>query len=67
MAEDNLNLALTYEKTKRIDDSKQHFSAYLRYEPRGRWADFARKRLNLDPRPRRRRGGKVTPFRRARN
>lgn len=63
MAEAHLNLAQAYEKANERDESKRHFSAYLRYEPQGRWSDFARKRLKLDPRPRPRRGGKVTPFR----
>lgn len=64
MAEAHLNLALAYEKARRNEDSKRHFSAYLRYEPQGQWAEFARKRLD-DPRRRRRHGSKVTPFRRA--
>ena len=65
MAEAHLNLALVYEKLKRTAESKRHFSAYLRYEPQGRWADFARARLGANGR--RRSGTKVTPFRRGRN
>jgi tetratricopeptide (TPR) repeat protein len=63
MAEAHLNLALAYEKADKKAESKRHFSAYLRHEPQGRWAEFARKRLDPDARQRRRRG-KVTPFRR---
>ncbi len=66
MAEAHLNLALVYEKQNRKDDSRSHFSAYLRYDPNGRWADFARARLGSSGRPRRR-AAKVTPFRRAHN
>src|SRR5947209_5511502 len=66
MAEAHLNLALVYEKLNRKDESKRHFSAYLRYDPQGRWAEFARGRLNSNGRARRR-TAKVTPFRRARN
>ncbi|HZP32150.1 MAG TPA: tetratricopeptide repeat protein [Candidatus Acidoferrales bacterium] len=65
MAEAHLNLALAYEKSNYKIESKRHFSAYLRYEPQGDWAEFARKRLHPDSGARRRRAGKVTPFRRA--
>jgi tetratricopeptide (TPR) repeat protein len=66
MAEAHLNLALVYEKQNRKDESRRHLSAYLRYDPNGRWADFARARLRPSGRPRRR-AAKVTPFRRAPN
>jgi Flp pilus assembly protein TadD len=66
MAEAHLNLALVYEKQNRKDESRSHFSAYLRYDPNGRWVDFARARLGSSGRPRRR-AAKVTPFRRAHN
>ena len=66
MAEAHLNLALVYEKQNRKDESRRHLSAYLRYDPNGRWADFARARLGPIGRPRRR-AAKVTPFRRAPN
>jgi Flp pilus assembly protein TadD len=66
MAEAHLNLALVYEKQKRKDESRSHFSAYLRYDPNGRWVDFARARLGSSGRLRRR-AAKVTPFRRAHN
>jgi tetratricopeptide (TPR) repeat protein len=64
MAQAHLNLALAYEKADEKAESKRHFSAYLRHEPLGLWAEFARKRLEADPRERRR-SSKVTPFRRA--
>jgi tetratricopeptide (TPR) repeat protein len=65
MAEAHLNLALVYEKINRKAESKQHLGAYLRYDPHGRWADFARARLGSNGR-RRRTIAKVTPFRRVR-
>ena len=63
MADAHLNLALVYEKLNRKSESKRHYSAYLRYDPQGRWTDFARSRLNSNDRTRRH-IGKVTPFRR---
>jgi tetratricopeptide (TPR) repeat protein len=65
MAQAHLNLALAYEKADEKAKSKRHFSAYLRHEPLGLWAEFARKRLEADA-GERRRSSKVTPFRRAR-
>jgi len=72
MAEAHLNLALVYEKIHRKAESKRYLSAYLRYDPQGRWADFARERLGADGRMRRSvakvaKVAKVTPFRRAHN
>jgi tetratricopeptide (TPR) repeat protein len=64
MAEAHLNLALAYEKIRRKAESMQHLSTYLRYEPEGRWADFARQRLGTKRRAKAR-ATKVTPFRRA--
>lgn len=66
MAEAHLNLALVYEKLHRKSDGSRHLSAYLRYDPNGRWAEFARGRLKPNGRTRRR-TAKVTPFRRAPN
>ncbi len=66
MAEAHLNLALVYEKLRRKADSSRHLAAYLRYDPHGRWADFARGRLASNGRARRR-TAKVTPFRPARH
>lgn len=62
MAEAHLNLALVYEKVNRKGESKRHFAAYVRYDPHGRWVEFARSRLGSNGR-RRRGNGKVTPFR----
>jgi tetratricopeptide (TPR) repeat protein len=67
MAEAHLNLALVCEKRDRKEESRRHFSAYLRYDPNGRWVEFVRARLGANGRPPRRRAAKVTPFRRARN
>ena len=63
MADAHLNLALAYEKAGRNTESLAHLSRYLRYQPLGTWATYARKRLERSS------GGtrtvaKVTPFRR---
>jgi tetratricopeptide (TPR) repeat protein len=62
MADAHLNLALAYEKTGARADALNHFSLYLRFEPQGPWADFARTRIRAD-RHSSGGGGKVTPFR----
>jgi len=64
MADAHLNLALAYEKSGLAADSLQHLSLYLRYEPRGPWADFARKRIRESRSTPSERSSKVTPFRR---
>jgi hypothetical protein len=64
MAEAHLNLALVYEKLRQKAESMRHLSNYLRFEPEGRWADFARQRLGSKRRTRTH-TSKVTPFRRA--
>jgi tetratricopeptide (TPR) repeat protein len=64
MADAHLNLALACEKTGAKTDALNHFSLYLRYEPTGPWADFARTRVRSG-RQSSGGGGKVTPFRRA--
>ena len=64
MADAHLNLALAYEKSQRLQESLQHLSHYLRYEPQGPWADFARMRLRES---RGEDASKVTPFRKIRN
>jgi tetratricopeptide (TPR) repeat protein len=64
MADAHLNLALAYEKSQRLPESLQHLSLYLRYEPQGPWADFARMRLRES---RGEDSKKVTPFRKIRN
>jgi tetratricopeptide (TPR) repeat protein len=64
MADAHLNLALAYEKTGRKTDALRHLGLYLRFEPNGLWAEYARTRLNtIQRRPP---AGKVTPFRRTR-
>ena len=64
MGDAHLNLSLAYDKTGRKVDALRHLSLYLRYEPQGPWAEYARKRLNTSPN--RGSSGKVTPFRRER-
>ena len=67
LPEAHLNLALAYEKGGQIQNSVRHLSFYIRYEPNGPWAEFARSRI-----ARHRAGhpssptGKLTPFRRKR-
>jgi tetratricopeptide (TPR) repeat protein len=65
MADAHLNLALAYEKVGRKHESTRHLSFYLRYDPNGQWADFARTRL-ASRRPPGDDSGKLTPFRRIR-
>ena len=61
MADAHLNLALAYERTGALSGAIGHFSLYLRFEPQGPWAEFARARIRAGLRespP-----GKVTPIR----
>jgi len=65
LADAHLNLALAYEKKGHPQNAFQHLSLYLRYEPNGPWAEFARARIAryrtpTSPAP----SGKLTPFRR---
>lgn len=65
LADGHLNLALAYEKKGQIQNALRHLSLYVRYEPNGPWAEFARSRIakHRPPNP----GspsGKLTPFRR---
>ena len=62
MADAHLNLALAYEKADRQAEVRRHLSLYLRYDPRGPWADFVKRKMEIS-RPHS--PGKVTPFRRA--
>jgi len=64
LAEAHLNLALAYEKRGQMQDSIRHLTLYLRYDPNGVWAEFARSRLVHLRSPRRPPSGKLTPFRR---
>jgi DNA-binding transcriptional MerR regulator len=66
LAEAHLNLALAYEKRGQFQDSIRHLTLYLRYDPNGAWAEFARARLAHLRSPRRPPSGKLTPFRRIR-
>ncbi len=65
LADAHLNLALAYEKTGQLHNALRHLSLYVRYEPNGPWAEFARARIDKyrppNPPPP---SGKLTPFRR---
>lgn len=61
MADAHLNLALAYERTGAQAGALGHFSLYLRFEPQGPWAEFARTRIRAGRRESP--AGKVTPFR----
>jgi tetratricopeptide (TPR) repeat protein len=65
LADGHLNLALAYEKKGQIQNALRHLSLYVRYEPNGPWADFARSRIakHRPPNPSSP-SGKLTPFRR---
>jgi tetratricopeptide (TPR) repeat protein len=65
LADAHLNLALAYEKNGQGQNALRHLSLYIRYEPNGPWAEFARARIAKyrppsPPSP----SGKLTPFRR---
>jgi len=64
LADAHLNLALAFEKRGKASAATRHLSLYLRYEPQGPWAEFARTRLERyvaaqTSTP----SGKITPFR----
>lgn len=65
LADAHLNLALAYEKSGQVHNALRHLSLYVRYEPNGPWAEFARSRIAKyrppNPTPP---SGKLTPFRR---
>lgn len=65
LADGHLNLALAYEKKGQIQNALRHLGQYVRYEPNGPWAEFARSRIakHHPPNPSSP-GGKLTPFRR---
>jgi tetratricopeptide (TPR) repeat protein len=65
LADGHLNLALAYEKKGQIQNSLRHLTLYVRYEPNGPWAEFARERIakHRPPSPTSP-SGKLTPFRR---
>lgn len=66
LADAHLNLALAYEKCGQAQNALRHLNQYLRYEPNGPWAEFARARIDRyrPPSPSAP-SGKLTPFRRA--
>lgn len=65
LADAHLNLALAYEKTGKIQSAVRHLSHYVRYEPNGPWAEFARARIaKYRPPSPSSPTGKLTPFRR---
>lgn len=67
LADAHLNLALAYEKRGHMESALRHLSLYLRYEPNGPWAEFARSRIERHRAPRPTSpAGKLTPFRRKR-
>jgi tetratricopeptide (TPR) repeat protein len=63
LADAHLNLALAYEKTGQKRNAIRHLSLYVRYEPNGPWAEFARSRIAAQRTPGHP-SGKLTPFRR---
>jgi tetratricopeptide (TPR) repeat protein len=66
LADAHLNLALAYEKNGQGQNALRHLSLYLRYEPNGPWAEFARSRIaKFRPSSPGSPSGKLTPFRRA--
>jgi tetratricopeptide (TPR) repeat protein len=64
LADGHLNLALAYERTGNVQGVLRHLSLYIRYEPNGPWAEFARSRIEKyrPPSPTTS-AGKLTPFR----
>jgi tetratricopeptide (TPR) repeat protein len=65
LADAHLNLALAYEKSGQIQEALRHLSLYVRYEPTGPWAEFARSRIaKYQPPNPSNPSGKLTPFRR---
>ncbi len=65
LADAHLNLALAHEKTGQVQDAVRHLSLYVRYEPNGPWAEFARSRIaKYHPPAPSSHFGKLTPFRR---
>jgi len=45
-ADVHYNLADTLEQIERPDEARKHWQTYVRLEPMGPWADYARRRLN---------------------
>jgi len=49
LADAHLNLAMLYESSGDKEPMREHLSEYLRYEPDGRWANYAQARLPAEP------------------
>lgn len=65
LADAHLNLALAYEKVGQSQNALRHLIQYVRYEPNGPWAEFARARIaKYRPPGPSSPSGKLTPFRR---
>lgn len=66
LPEAHLNLALIYEKRGQMEESIRRLGLYLRYDPGGPWAEFARGRIARHRDAAKGAGarGKVMPFRR---
>lgn len=58
-ADTHFNLALLLEKRGKLGKSREHWASYVRLQPRGPWADFARTRLRAANRPP---GTRLTPI-----
>lgn len=58
-ADTHFNLALVLEKRGKTGKAREHWATYLRLQPRGPWAEYARTRLRTANRPP---GTKLTPI-----
>ncbi|MCL4524506.1 MAG: tetratricopeptide repeat protein [Acidobacteria bacterium] len=58
-ADTYFNLALVLEKRGKTGKAREHWATYLRLQPRGPWADYARARLRTASRPP---GTRLTPI-----
>lgn len=50
-ADAHFNLALVLEKRGKTGKAREHWASYLRLQPRGPWADYARTRLHVAQNP----------------
>ncbi len=58
-ADTHFNLATVLEKRGKFGKAREHWATYVRLQPRGPWADFARTRLRAANRPP---GTRLTPI-----
>lgn len=58
-ADTHFNLALVLEKREKPGKAREHWTTYLRLQPRGPWAEYARTRLRTANRPP---GTRLTPI-----